>query len=70
MFTVKDLLNAYCGTLYYEKVIFVEIWSVSPCCGSITREEAMRREYGEFENRRVKKFDFYKNNMVISIYKE
>lgn len=70
MFTVKDLLDAYCGTLYYNKVIFVEVGSITPCEGSITYEEANRREYRQFENRRVKVFDFYKNNMVIYIYKE
>ena len=68
MFTVKDLLDAYCGN--YDKAIFVEVGSIAPCEGSITWAEANRREYGQFENRRVKVFDFYKGNMVIYIYKE
>lgn len=70
MFTVKDLLDAYCGNYHYDKVIFVEVGSIAPCEGSITCAEANRREYGQFENRRVKVFDFYKGNMVIYIYKE
>ena len=70
MFTVKDLLDAYCGTHHYNKVIFVEVGSIAPCEGSITYEEAMYKEYGQFGHRRVKIFDFYKNNMVIYIYKE
>ena len=70
MFTVKDLLDAYCGTLYYNKVIFVEVGSIAPCEGSITYEEVIRKEYGQFGYRRVKVFDFYKDNMVIYIYKE
>ena len=70
MFTVKDLLDAYCGTHHYNKVIFVEVGSTAPCEGSITYEEAMYKEYGQFGHRKVKIFDFYKNNMVVYIYKE
>ena len=63
MFTVKDLLDAYCGTHHYNKVIFVEVGSSAPCEGSITYEEAMYKEYGhglyseatDF-NQRVKEF--------------
>ena len=70
MITVKELLDTLYSSCCYNKVIFTEVGSGLPCVGSITCNDVWNKEYGKFEQRIVKKFGFYNENVLVCLEKE
>ena len=68
MITVKEILDTFYCSCNYEKVIFTEVGSPLPCVGSITRKDVWERNYGEFSDRKVKKFGFYNHNVLVCLF--
>ena len=64
-FTVKELLDRiYVSTVYSEVVFYDGVYY----SGTISKNDVLKENYGEYADRQVLKFGFKNGNIEISLY--
>lgn len=64
-FTVKELLNRlYISTVYSEVMFYDKDYYY----GTISKNDVIKKNYGEYADRQVLKFGFKNGNIEISLY--
>lgn len=64
-FTVNELLERIYVSTEYSKVVFYDGVYYS---GTISKNDVIKENYGEYADRKVLKFGFYDDKIEISLY--
>ena len=64
-FTVKELLDRIYASTEYSEVVFYDGFYYS---GTISKDDVLKKNYGEYADKQVFKFGFYDSKIEIVLY--